>query len=179
MLIDMTRDDDLQTLLLAVHALTRIAALDTQTDAPAAQWRTLTLLRDHGPQRLGDLARLSRVTQPGMTRLVHQLDATGLVERRRHPEDSRVSVIAATAEGLTALDGWYEQFRTALAPHVADLSDSEWDAVSLTASALSRRVGMVPTATGHDETPDDEDDADTTEDRGALVGAAREEEVVR
>ena len=55
----MTRDDDLQTLLLAVHALTRIAALDTHNDAPAAQWRTLTLLRDHGPQRLGDLATLS------------------------------------------------------------------------------------------------------------------------
>ncbi|MEX8031993.1 MarR family winged helix-turn-helix transcriptional regulator [Microbacterium sp. 20-116] len=175
----MTRDDDLQTLLLAVHALTRIAALDTKNEAPAAQWRTLTLLRDHGPQRLGDLATLSRVTQPGMTRLVHQMDAAGLVERRRHPDDSRVSVIAATAKGIAALAGWYEQFRTALAPHVADLTQSEWDAVSLAASALSLRVGMTPTGTGHHETPDDEDDADTTDDRGALAGDAEEQEVVR
>ncbi len=156
----MTRDDDLQTLLLAVHALTRIAALDTQTEAPAAQWRTLTLLRDHGPQRLGDLATLSRVTQPGMTRLVHQMDAAGLVERRRHPDDSRVSVIAATTEGLAALAGWYEQFRAALAPHVADLSGSEWDAVGVAATALSLRVGMAPTAPGRTKTIDDEDDAD-------------------
>ncbi|MDT0117795.1 MarR family transcriptional regulator [Microbacterium sp. PRF11] len=175
----MTRDDDLQTLLLAVHALTRIAALDTQTEAPAAQWRTLTLLRDHGPQRLGDLATLSRVTQPGMTRLVHQMDAAGLVERRRHPDDSRVSVIAATAKGLAALAGWYEQFRAALAPHVADLSESEWDAVSVAAAALSLRVGMAPTGPGRKEDIDDEDDADSTDDRGALVGAAEEQEVVR
>ncbi|MDQ1136979.1 DNA-binding MarR family transcriptional regulator [Microbacterium sp. SORGH_AS 1204] len=143
----MTRDDDLQTLLLAVHALTRIAALDTHNDAPAAQWRTLTLLRDHGPQRLGDLATLSRVTQPGMTRLVHQMDAAGLVERAAHPTDSRVSVVRATARGLEALAVWFEQFRAALAPHVADLSEAEWDAVGVAASALSLRVGLVPVAT--------------------------------
>ena len=175
----MTRHYDLQTLLLAVHALTRVAALDTQTDAPAAQWRTLTLLRDHGPQRLGDLATLSRVTQPGMTRLVHQMDEAGLVERRRLPDDSRVSVIAATAKGLDALAGWYEQFRAALAPHVADLSEREWDAVGVAAAALSLRVGMAPTSAGRNETTDDEDDADPTEDRGAPTGSAEEQEVVR
>ncbi|MFJ4039138.1 MarR family winged helix-turn-helix transcriptional regulator [Microbacterium sp. NPDC090007] len=140
----MTRDDDLQRLLLAVHALTRIAALDTQSEAPAAQWRTLTLLRDHGPQRLGDLATLSRVTQPGMTRLVHQMDAAGLVARTAHPGDSRVSVVTATGAGLAALERWYEQFRGALAPHVADMSDDEWQAVSVAAAALSARVGLVP-----------------------------------
>ena len=140
----MTRDDDLQRLLLAVHALTRIAALDTQNDAPAAQWRTLTLLRDNGPQRLGDLATLSRVTQPGMTRLVHQLSDAGLVTREPHPEDSRVSVIAATDEGLVALDRWLTQLSQALAPHVDDMTDVEWDAVSIAAGALSARVGLQP-----------------------------------
>jgi len=140
----MTRDDDLQRLLLAVHALTRIAALDTQSDAPAAQWRTLTLLRDHGPQRLGDLATLSRVTQPGMTRLIRQMDAAGLVSRSSDPDDSRVSVVSPTPAGLAALERWYEQFRAALSPHVADLSEAEWDAVSTAASALSQRVGLVP-----------------------------------
>ncbi|MDQ1121876.1 MarR family winged helix-turn-helix transcriptional regulator [Microbacterium trichothecenolyticum] len=138
----MSRDDDLQRLLLAVHALTRIAAIDTQNDAPSAQWRTLTLLRDHGPQRLGELATLSRVTQPGMTRLVHQMDAAGLVERHRDPHDSRVSVIVATDAGLHALDHWFQSLRAALAPHVADLSDAEWEAVRIAAGALSARVGL-------------------------------------
>jgi len=140
----MTRDDYLQRLLLAVHALTRIAALDTQNDAPAAQWRTLTLLRDHGPQRLGDLATLSRVTQPGMTRLVHQLSDSGLVRRETDPDDSRVSVIAVTDEGLASLERWLGQLSATLSPHVADLTDAEWEAVRVTAGALAARVGLQP-----------------------------------
>lgn len=140
----MTRDDDLQRLILAVHALTRIAALDTKNDAPGAQWRTLTLLRDHGPQRLGDLATLSRVTQPGMTRLIHQMDAAGLVTRGSHPDDSRVSVVRVTDDGLQALDRWFLSFRAALAPHVADLDDREWEAIGAAAVALGTRVAPQP-----------------------------------
>ncbi|MFG6278334.1 MarR family transcriptional regulator [Microbacterium sp. 5K110] len=140
----MTRDDDLQRLILAVHALTRIAAIDTKNDAPAAQWRTLTLLRDHGPQRLGDLATLSRVSQPGMTRLVHQMESAGLVARGIHPDDSRVSVVSATDDGLVELDRWLETLAAALTPHVADLTDAEWDAVRTSADALAARVGLRP-----------------------------------
>jgi DNA-binding MarR family transcriptional regulator len=140
----MTRDDDLQRLILAVHALTRIAAIDTKNDAPSAQWRTLKLLREHGPQRLGDLATLSRVSQPGMTRLVHQMEDAGLVARGIHPDDSRVSVVSATDDGLHELDRWLDALSTALAPHVADLTDAEWDAVRTSADALASRVGMQP-----------------------------------
>ncbi|WP_230008108.1 MarR family winged helix-turn-helix transcriptional regulator [Microbacterium sp. Bi128] len=140
----MTRDDDLQRLILAVHALTRIAAIDTKNDAPAAQWRTLTLLRDHGPQRLGDLATLSRVSQPGMTRLVHQMESAGLVARGIHPDDSRVSVVSATDDGLVELDRWLETLAAALTPHVADLTDAEWEAVRTSADALAARVGLRP-----------------------------------
>ena len=139
----MTRDDDLQRLILAVHALTRIAAIETRNDAPGAQWRTLTLLRDHGPQRLGDLATLSRVSQPGMTRLVHQMESAGLVARGIHPDDSRVSVVSATDDGLRELDRWLETLSATLAPHVADLTDAEWEAVRTSADALAARVGMT------------------------------------
>ncbi len=140
----MTRDDDLQRLILAVHALTRIAAIDTKNDAPAAQWRTLTLLRDHGPQRLGDLATLSRVSQPGMTRLVHQMEGAGLVARGIHPDDSRVSVVSATDDGLRELDRWFEVLSAALAPYVDALTDTEWDAVRVAADALGARVRRQP-----------------------------------
>jgi len=140
----MTRDDDLQRLLAAVHSLTRIAAIDTKNDAPAAQWRTLILLRDHGPQRVGDLAMLSRVSQPGMTRLVHQMEAAGLVTRSTLPEDSRVTVVTATDRGLRDLALWLTDLSAALSPYVADLTDDQWDAVRTSADALSARVGLVP-----------------------------------
>jgi DNA-binding MarR family transcriptional regulator len=80
----MQHSDDILRLLIGAHALTRVAALDTRT-APSAQWRTLVLLRDNGPLRIGDLATLSRVTQPGMTRLVAQMADAGLWSGRATP----------------------------------------------------------------------------------------------
>ena len=137
----MTHDHDIETLIVAAHALTRVAALQTANETPAAQWRTLTILRDNGPLRLGELARLSRVTQPGMTRLVGQMAELGLVERTTDAADSRATVVSVTALGLEALQTWLLQLTTALAPHFEDLDEHEWEALRITARVLSRKIG--------------------------------------
>ncbi|HEY9324883.1 MAG TPA: MarR family transcriptional regulator [Agromyces sp.] len=139
----MTHDEDIETLIVAAHALTRIAALETTSDTPAAQWRTLTILRDHGALRVGELARLSRVTQPGMTRLVRQMDAAGLVEKATDAADSRASVVAATPLGLEALQTWLIRLTAALSPHFDDLEPAEWDALRITAGVLARKTSLV------------------------------------
>lgn len=139
----MTRSQDLQQLVVAAHALTRIAALETRNEAPAAQWRTLTILREHGELRLGELARLSRVTQPGMTRLIGTMSDHGLVRKTTDAVDSRVAVIEVTAAGRQALDAWLAQLTTALAPHFADLDAADWDALSRTADILARKTGAL------------------------------------
>jgi DNA-binding MarR family transcriptional regulator len=133
----MTREDDLLRLVVAAHAVARVAALDTNNDAPSAQWRTLKLLREHGPQRLGDLATLSRVSQPGMTRLIGQMAQAGLVAREADAADARVQIVSVTAAGSDALDLWLDQLRSALAPHFADLDDAAWAAISTAADALT------------------------------------------
>ncbi len=92
--VGMQHGDDILRLVTGAHALTRVASLETRNEAPAAQWRTITLLRDHGPQRIGDLAALSRVTQPGMTRLVAQMADAGLLERGADDNDSRATVVS-------------------------------------------------------------------------------------
>lgn len=117
--------DDLLRLLMGAHALTRIASLETRSEAPSAQWRTLTLLRDHGPQRLGDLATLSRVTQPGMTRLASQMVDAGLIARSADPTDSRVSILSLTDAGEAALAEWLTLLADTLAPRFAHLDDDE------------------------------------------------------
>lgn len=142
----MTHEKDIETLIVAAHALTRIAALETTSDTPAAQWRTLTILRDNGALRLGDLARLSRVTQPGMTRLVGQMATLGLVERRADAVDSRATLVEVTDLGLEALQTWLLQLTAALAPHFADLDDAEWDALRTTAAVLARKTSTVEVA---------------------------------
>lgn len=116
---------DLLRLLLGAHALTRIASLETRNEAPAAQWRTLALLRDHGPQRLGDLATLSRVTQPGMTRLTTQMVEAGLISRAGDPTDSRASILSLTDAGAAALDEWLTLLADTLAPRFAHLDDED------------------------------------------------------
>jgi len=117
--------DDLLRLLLGAHALTRIASLETRNEAPAAQWRTLALLRDHGPQRLGDLATLSRVTQPGMTRLATQMVDAGLISRSSDPADSRASILSLTDAGADALEEWLTLLSDTLSPRFAHLSDDD------------------------------------------------------
>lgn len=140
----MTRGEDIEEIVVAAHALTRIAALETRNEAPAAQWRTLSILQSEGPQRLGELATLSRVTQPGMTRLVGQLVTAGLVSRDSDPSDSRASVLSVTADGARALAAWRVQLRDALEPHFADLSDDDWAALARTARILASKT--APTA---------------------------------
>jgi DNA-binding MarR family transcriptional regulator len=141
-----TREHDIERLIVAAHALTRMAALETASEAPSAQWRTLTILRDNGELRLGELARLSRVTQPGMTRLVGQMADQGLVERRADDSDSRATVVTATPRGLEALQGWLQTLTDALAPHFADLDDAEWSALRTTAAVLARKTVAVEPA---------------------------------
>ena len=136
----MQNDDDLLRLVLGAHALTRVASLETRNEAPAAQWRTLSLLREHGPQRIGDLAVLSRVTQPGMTRLVAQMADAGLLERGHDEHDSRATVVTVTPAGLAALDEWIQVLGAALAPRFSDLDADDWAAIRRAADVVDART---------------------------------------
>jgi DNA-binding MarR family transcriptional regulator len=146
MISPVTHDRDIETLIVAAHALTRVAALETRSETPSAQWRTLTILRDRGPLRVGELAQLSRVTQPGMTRLVGQMADLGLIERSTDASDSRATVVTVSPLGLEALATWLVQLTAALAPHFEDLTAQEWDALRTTAAVLSRKTAAVELA---------------------------------
>jgi DNA-binding MarR family transcriptional regulator len=136
----MNSADDLLRLLVGAHTLARVASLETHNDAPAAQWRNLSLLRDHGPQRLGELATLSRVTQPGMTRLATQLADAGLISRSADPGDSRVSILSITDAGQLALREWLDLLATTLAPRLSALDDED-------RAALRRSADIITTMT--------------------------------
>lgn len=132
----MNRGGILQSIVFSAHALTRIAAQEAGNDTPAAQWRALSLLETEGAQRVGELARRSRTTQPGMTRLIGQLDADGLVDRSADPEDSRATVVTITDAGLDALRSWRDDLRSILAPRFSDLDDDDWEHLARAAEIL-------------------------------------------
>ncbi|WP_159498446.1 MarR family winged helix-turn-helix transcriptional regulator [Microbacterium sp. 18062] len=139
----MTRAEDIAGIVIAAHALTRVAAVATRNDAPATQWRALSILQNEGPQRIGELARASRTTQPGVTRLVGQLDEAGLVRRDGDPEDSRVTLVTITDAGAAAIDAWRAQLGEALAPLFADLDDDEWSALEQASRILASRAAVA------------------------------------
>ncbi|MGK9221116.1 MULTISPECIES: MarR family winged helix-turn-helix transcriptional regulator [unclassified Microbacterium] len=146
----MDRARDLESIIVAAHALTRVAALETRNEAPAAQWRTLAILRERGPLRIGELARLSRITQPGVTRLIGGMADAGLVAREPDPDDSRAVRVAATERGEQAYAAWRVQLVEALLPRFADLSDSEWQALRTSAELLTRRMADARPADGEE-----------------------------
>jgi DNA-binding MarR family transcriptional regulator len=64
---------------------------------------TLSTLDRTGPRRVTDLALAEHVTQPSMTKIVITLEQAGLIERRGHPTDKRVALVALTTAGAKYL----------------------------------------------------------------------------
>ena len=133
----MNRSEVIPSLVLSGYALGRIAAQDAGNDAPAAQWRVLSLLDQAGPQRVGELASAARTTQPGMTRLIGGLEREKLVLRSPDPDDSRAIVVGITPQGSAALAAWRAEFRDTIAPRFTDLSDDDWSALTRAAEILA------------------------------------------
>lgn len=139
----MASEDPIESIIVSAHALTRFAARLTGNDAPAAQWRALSVLDREGAKRVGELARAARTTQPGMTRLVGQMTDQALVSRTADPEDSRASTIAITATGESALSDWRRQLRASLSPLFADLDTDDRAAIARVARVLEERIAAT------------------------------------
>jgi DNA-binding MarR family transcriptional regulator len=63
----------------------------------------LTLLREFGEQSQADLAGTLRVDPTSVVGLLNELEAAGLVERRRTPRDRRRHTVALTSAGMCRL----------------------------------------------------------------------------
>lgn len=57
-----------------------------------------------GPSRAVDLAEAAGIRPQSMMKIVHELEALGLVERREDPTDSRAKLIDFTALGRALID---------------------------------------------------------------------------
>ncbi|WP_186315203.1 MarR family winged helix-turn-helix transcriptional regulator [Curtobacterium sp. BH-2-1-1] len=148
-----TRAQTIETLLVSVNRLIRAAAQATGNPTSAAVWRTLGILETDQPLRLGELAALSRVAQPTMTRLVTGMLADGLVTRTVDPDDSRGQLIAITPAGHDRLVTWRATITETVGPVFADLDDDEWDVLHDAAAVIASRVGAHPTSTTSSPSP--------------------------
>ncbi len=136
----MKRNDVLESLVVSSTRLVRLAAQTTGSHTPSAVWRTLGILESDGPMRVGELAAASRVTQPGMTRVLATMVEEELVSRIADVVDSRAWLIRITPKGSAELDAWREQLGTALLPWFHDLDEGEWAILERAAELMTTRT---------------------------------------
>ncbi len=72
-------------------------------DLGPSQVASLATIERHGPLSPSELAERERIKRPTVTRIVGHLEAAGLVERVKDPEDGRASILSATPEARDLL----------------------------------------------------------------------------
>jgi DNA-binding MarR family transcriptional regulator len=73
-----------------------------QIGLTARQAGILTLITESGPMTQKALGIALRIDRTTMVALIDDLEARGLAERRRHPQDRRAFLVTATLAGQTA-----------------------------------------------------------------------------
>ncbi|MDY7558557.1 MarR family winged helix-turn-helix transcriptional regulator [Cryobacterium sp. 10C3] len=124
-------------LITVNHRLTRVAAHAADSRESPAVWRTLSVLRQLGPIRLGEIAARSRISQPTATKLVAHLVERGWAARLADPLDARVTSTVITAAGDAALSAWRSELAEALLPMFDGLADAELATIRNAATACA------------------------------------------
>ncbi|WP_026256036.1 MarR family winged helix-turn-helix transcriptional regulator [Mycobacterium sp. 155] len=88
-------------LLVAISARS-IAEVDESITIP--QFRALVILSSRGASNLTELARLLDVRPSTIGRMVDRLVASGLIDRRQHPNSRRELVVELTPRGHEVVD---------------------------------------------------------------------------
>lgn len=134
----------------AIHLLRRLRRVDEATGLSAPKLSALSVLVFGGPVSLGGLAAAEQVRPPTITRLVRELEAAGLVTRRRDEDDKRVVRLTATEAGRRLLQRGRGRRVRLLAAWLESLCDSERVTIDRAVGALERLLENARSETGSD-----------------------------
>jgi homoprotocatechuate degradation regulator HpaR len=73
-------------------------------DVTEQQWRVLRALSSVGEIEITDLVRSTFLLAPSLSRILRDLEARKLIQRRTHASDQRRSLIAIAPAGLTLME---------------------------------------------------------------------------
>ncbi len=88
----------------AIHLLRRLRRTDADAGLTGPQSSALSVLVFGGAMGLTELAAAEQVRAPTMSRLVGDLEALGLAQRRTSPDDARAVLITATDRARALLE---------------------------------------------------------------------------
>jgi DNA-binding MarR family transcriptional regulator len=122
----------------AIHLLRRLRGEDVASGLSGPRLSALSVIVFAGPVSLTALAAAEQVRPPSMTRLVHELERLGLVERGPHPTDRRSQHLRATAKGRKLLEQGRRRRVAHLAQAIARLTPAEGRRLRETVELLER-----------------------------------------
>ncbi|WP_223249008.1 MarR family winged helix-turn-helix transcriptional regulator [Williamsia muralis] len=123
----------------------------------AAQGSTLATLAEHGPMRMGELARREGVRMPTVTAAVDVLVGHGLLRRDPDPDDRRAVQVSITDDGRREMAQLQSARNEVLARAMAGMTDDELRALRAAVPALRSLRAQLETL--------DESSALTTSDK--------------
>lgn len=125
---------------LVVYAARLVRAVRRDLELPAGT-RVISVLDEHGPLGISELAALDRCSQPTMSAAVRQLVERGWVTKQPNPADARGSVVALTDAGRAELSRvrrlYGERIAALVAAHPAHTTEDLRTAVAVLRDVLA------------------------------------------
>jgi DNA-binding MarR family transcriptional regulator len=110
-------------------AFERIVGWVRENRAPeglsASALSALIRLENSGALRVTELAHHEGLTQPGMTTLLHRLEAAGLATRQPDPDDGRAVLVTVTPAGVQRVLEYRSARAARVAARIAELSEAD------------------------------------------------------
>jgi len=106
-------DDYLPALLAQASQLisAEFHAVVRQHGFSVSEWRVLATLAGGEPISVGQLAQVTLLKQPTVTRLLDRMESAGHLERIPHPSDRRITLVRITRAGSKTVEKLVERAR--------------------------------------------------------------------
>jgi MarR family transcriptional regulator, organic hydroperoxide resistance regulator len=94
-------------------------------DLTHAQFRAIRMLEKTDEATAGELARSADLNPASVTAMLDQLEASGIVQRRRSTEDRRVCMVSVTPQGRALLEHKRAAWQAAWKAKFSDMSTEQ------------------------------------------------------
>jgi DNA-binding MarR family transcriptional regulator len=122
----------------AIHLLRRLRVADDVSGLSAPRLSALSVVVFAGPVTLSRLAEAEQVKAPTMSRLVGELEAEGLIQKKKGTEDRRRQWITATEKGKRLLEAGKARRIEMLADQLGKLPRTQIQLLGRAANILRR-----------------------------------------
>ncbi|GAA2517847.1 MarR family winged helix-turn-helix transcriptional regulator [Rarobacter incanus] len=137
---------DAARLMAAASSFIRTAARTTDHHLPTLAMSAMAHLERLGKARIGELARLERITQPAITVAIRKLEAAELVVRSSDPWDARACVLSLTPAGVAELAAFRARADETMSAALEGLAEADRQRLTDAAELLELLTDRFPAA---------------------------------